>query len=75
MRNIDIEYEYGLINPYLNKNILSTERNAHGLSQFTLKKYAISPEKDCIYYIRITRNFMFLFQEYKKLEKLKRQKH
>jgi len=72
MRHIDIELLKAKANLHLSSDILTTERNAHGLSRFTLKKYAVSPKKDCIYFIRITRNFIYLFQEKSNLEKQQR---
>jgi len=69
LRHIDIEIQKAKANLHISSDLLTTERNAHGLSRFTLKKYAISPKKDCIYFIRITRNFTYLLQEKLALEK------
>jgi hypothetical protein len=68
MKHIDLEIEEAANDPFRMRDILSTERNAHGLSKFTLKKYAISPKRDCIHYIRITRSFMYLFEKKRNLE-------
>ncbi len=59
---IDIELKEVELNKKTHGEILSCERNSHGLSLFSFEEFSISPKYDSAYYIRITRSFMYLFE-------------
>ncbi len=66
LQYIDIEVKEVELNKKTHEEILSCERNSHGLSLFSFEEFSISPKYDSAYYIRITRSFIYLFDVAKK---------
>lgn len=63
---IDIELKEVELKRKTHADILTSERNSHGLSLFSFDDFSIAPKYDPAYYIRITRSYNFLFTVYVK---------